>query len=343
MSVLPRSLAVIREAPSVAVLLVLRATASLLPGQVAFAVARVCGLSTTLLSVRGFRTLGHMRKTFRLPFFLAFHTTWDYLARPYTDFVLFRRILDGREDISKWSIIEENADAVKKLRGSDAPFIVATAHFAREATVTLYTPWIVPGRLKALVVPLPAFSWRPSVLRTRLQFGQMLQIIRHINPGAECVYTGSELKPIALVHSLLQPGTRAIIHLDATVGPNELGSFSSPFAGHGQLAFAVGTARLARLAHCPIIPCVPRVVKHRQIELQWGEPVLPHPTKESKQDDASVTSELLGFFEVAIGERPSQYVLPIGEDRRWEPDRIRWSDAEDPKPTSGASCVPKAR
>jgi hypothetical protein len=44
------------------------------------------------------------------------------------------------------------------------------------------------------------------------------------------------------------------------------------------------------------------------------------------ENDLKVMDELLDLLEVAVGERPTQYIYEIGGCRRWNPQNRRWED-----------------
>ena len=45
------------------------------------------------------------------------------------------------------------------------------------------------------------------------------------------------------------------------------------------------------------------------------------------QQDIDVTQQVLDVIESEVGERPCDYVLDIGGERRWDPETHSWRDA----------------
>jgi lauroyl/myristoyl acyltransferase len=89
--------------------------------------------------------------------------------------------------------------------------------------------------------------------------------------------------------------------------------------------FSVGTAALSRLAQCPIVACAGYIEKNGTVVLHWG-PVIAPPQRKDEGADVRVTDTILDFLEDAVGRRPTQYVLYIGEERQWNPVLQSWGD-----------------
>jgi hypothetical protein len=62
--------------------------------------------------------------------------------------------------------------------------------------------------------------------------------------------------------------------------------------------------------------------------LEWSTPI-PAPERNDDGADARITNEVLDTLERAIGLRPGQYVLAIGEQRRWNETTKCWVDLAD--------------
>jgi hypothetical protein len=100
--------------------------------------------------------------------------------------------------------------------------------------------------------------------------------------------------------------------------------------------FALGTARLSRLSQRPIVVCVPFLDEAGRTVLEWSLPI-PAPARDDDGADARITNDILDILERAIGLRPGQYVLAIGEQRRWSETAKCWVDlAERPILQSGS-------
>jgi lauroyl/myristoyl acyltransferase len=138
-----------------------------------------------------------------------------------------------------------------------------------------------------------------------------------------------------LLEHLKQPGNLVIIAVDAPWPADRPGSFERPFAGHENQSFATGASRLARLAQCPIVTCVSYLEDDGRIVLEWDEPVPPPPAAD-RSADVRVTSGLLDTIERAVGRRPTQYVLKIGDDRQWDPTTEQWKPVRSAEVETGA-------
>lgn len=254
----------------------------------------------------------------------------EYLAQPFYAFVVIRRMLRGREQAASWNIEEENSQEVCRLREDGQSFIVASGHFARHAFLALYQRKITTGPLLASAGPLPDFKWKPSTIRVRVQFGQLLRAIRLVRPDAEFMYAGANgtgRKPSdgplgRYLDHFKSRGATAIISADA-FWSGKGGSVVRPFTGHLSHTFATGAARLGRLVQCPVIPCVPYLRSDGTIVLKWGA-MIPPPHQASKDIDIQNTNTILEFLETEVGLRPTQYVLYIGDSRCWNPMLKRW-------------------
>jgi hypothetical protein len=94
--------------------------------------------------------------------------------------------------------------------------------------------------------------------------------------------------------------------------------------------FSLGPAALSRLAQVPIVPVATYIDEDGTMGLEWGS-VIPPPRRHDAKADLNTANQILDFLENAIGRRPCQYVLYIGEERSWDPEREVWSlraDAE---------------
>jgi lauroyl/myristoyl acyltransferase len=120
-----------------------------------------------------------------------------------------------------------------------------------------------------------------------------------------------------------------IIATDAAWHGDKTGAHTRPFAAFAAQSFALGTARLARLSQRPIVACVPFFDGDRRVVMEWS-PVIAPPAREDAAADARVTDEILDWIERRIGERPGQYVLSFGQDRRWSAVAQCWVGDEPP-------------
>jgi lauroyl/myristoyl acyltransferase len=298
--------------------LILYPSAYILPRKFAVGIADV--LSMLLLISPGSIVNAYlqMRCGFGKGWLGSLALAYKWLRQPFRDFVLFHRIINRREALSNWNIVEKNVEAVKTLRESGEPYVVATGHFLREAILSVGTPKI-PGHPILLVAEMPERVRSLYELRIRIQFGALLKAASYLEKETDIVSTGiSSYKKI--LGALREKGNVLLIHIDVPWWAVRSGSFPRPFAGHQSLAFSTGAVRLARLAQCPVVSCTYYVEDDGTVVLGWGSPICP----KKAADDVRITNALLNDLEIAIGERPTQYILNIGRGRRWNSDKKCW-------------------
>ena len=267
--------------------------------------------------------LATMRKAFGMGDAEAKRSAREYLAQPFYTFVVFHRILHRRERPNDWTVEERNDQDVVQLRESGRPFIVATGHFRRESFLALYTPRICPGNLAGLFAPVAAPSLHPHNIRERVHFGQILKAIQQSRPDLTFVYAGGAVKK--LLKHVVQPGSQAIVAADAFWKTTGSSTHTRPFAGMRARSFSVGCAVLSRLAQCPIVACTTYLETDGTVVVEWGRVIAP-PQREDEGADSRITDEILDLLEIAVGRQPTQYVLYIGEERRWNSGNQSWED-----------------
>jgi len=260
-----------------------------------------------------------------------------WLTRPFTDYVIFRRILAGREKTGRWPIEHRGLEKCQVLFEPDQSVIVATGHFARYPLISLYFPEIISKKLSAVVAALDRRSKDPTALRLRLQFGQMMDVLKYVrHDDIELVEVGIPGAATRLLHRLQEPGNLVVMAVDPPWPTDRPGSFERAFAGHLSQGFATGAARLSRLAQCPIVTCIPYLEEDGRIVFDWSEPI-PPARSEDRGADAQVTNGILDSIERAVGLRPTQYVLKIGHQRRWDPTSESWRPVDASSGQAGAS------
>lgn len=304
---------------------VLRPAARLLPRKSALAIARFCGSVMLRMPSSGRPALATMQKAFFMEGEEAQTSAREYLAQPFCSFVIFERILHGRENVDSWTVEERNGQDVAKLRESGRSFIVATGHFRRESHVAIFMPRFCPGDLVTVALSVPPRSLHPGSMRTRVQFGQFSKVHGHIRPGHEFVYVGGALKK--LLKHLERPNCQVVVSVDAFWRQTDPSAHARPFAGMRARPFSIGSATLSRLAQCPIVGCATYVAKDGTVVVEWG-PVIWPAQRENEAADLLNANIILDFLEGAIGRRPSQYTLYIGEERRWNPRLQIWEDSQ---------------
>lgn len=251
-----------------------------------------------------------------------------WLTQPFRDFVVLRHILYGREHPSDWQFVEKTDKAVEAIRRSGKSFILATGHFSREPMMLLYLKRVLPGYLFQIANPLPGNNKGIYNKRMMLQFGTTLETVKYLRPDdLEIVTIGSGSDVYRkIINCLKNPGNIVMIHIDPSWETKGSHSFNRFFAGQLNRCLSFGTARIARLAKCPIVTCIPYRENDESIILEWESPV--SILDDDPLTDIQVMNKLLEKIETAIGKRPTQYVLPIGSDRHWDRVSQCWKNPE---------------
>lgn len=308
------------EALNVAGFWIVGVAAATLPESLALGVAAGLGY-IALFSPVGLRAVRRMEAMFGSE--RAFALAHKRLARPFRDHVFMVRIANGIEDPTLWPVI---SDPPPFLNDPNASFIMATGHFSRQAAIAAYFPQTISHKLASVMAPLQKKTGsRIRDARLQAQFGAMSKALERVRAGdLHVIEVGGPRVVSQVVNHLKQPGHCIAISSDAP-WPAAKGGHARPFAGRKQQNYALGTARLARLAQCPIVSCVP-VLDEGRLILRWGAPIDP-PAPGDHSADARITDQLLDELELAIGLYPDQYVLSLGYDRRWDSVSERWVGA----------------
>lgn len=304
---------------------VLRPAADFFPRRLGLALAD--GIATILLtfSQSGVAAFREGRRAFGLGTFAALRLARRRVARPLRDYVFMRRVARGREDPQALKLVERGCEGVRQLQAEGRSYIVATAHVARQGMFGMYSPSIAPAHRVHVGAPVPARPRSLEERRAALQYEASLKALLSGHVGlVEVVYVSPEHQSPALplVRRLRKAVTAVYIHVDAPWAwrDAEKTVHERPFAGDASRTFSIGAARLAKLAKCPIVTCIPIAEDDGSIVLEWGTPIF------ASDDEAATMDLLLDTIETAIGKRPDQYVLPIGFARRWDARTQRWSD-----------------
>jgi len=334
------AVAQVSEAYRVVSLLLLRAAAAHLPSRWAMALADAVGFGLAATTI-GARTRQSMWAMFQSTGQNTDKLAREYLTRPFRDFVIARQIVEKREKPANWPIESRGEPAILKAPGQS--LIIAAGHFSRQAMSALYLPALIPKKLSTVIAALDT----PSGLRgtrLRLQLGAMAAGIRLVRQGdVDVVEIGKPGVVTGLLRRLRGQGGVVIIASDASW--EAPGGVKRAFAGHSSNTFALGTAKLSRLAQCPIVVCVPFLDRDGHVVLEWGD-LIPAPAREDEAADALVTNAILDTIERAVGRRPGQYVLPIGQGRRWSATAECWVEAADARPAASPALLapsPRAR
>ncbi|MBL8547912.1 MAG: hypothetical protein JNL81_15710 [Hyphomonadaceae bacterium] len=261
----------------------------------------------------------------------------DWLGRPFRDHVNATRVTARSERSREWTV--DMRGAPEFLDDPSQSFIMATGHFSREAMSCIYMPWILPRRLATVIAPMTQ-ARTPRGLRVRLQMREMVSGIRAMRDGdVDIAEVAGKSFLVRLLHHLREPGGVVVIASDASWGAAKGDGLTRPFAGYASQTFALGTARLARLSQTPIVTCVPFLVSDRHIIMEWSQ-VIPAPDRNDAAADVRITNEILDWIERRIGERPDQYVLSFGTERRWSSVARCWVDDDHPEASNDSAPAP---
>lgn len=311
---------------ALAMLAVLMPAADHLPAAWAYEVAEFIGVLRDVSPFGSRSTRRVLKDAFRLSDECATRAARSALAARYADFVTLRRIVRGREDLAGWRILEKNAEEVRSLRESGGSYIVATGHFRRGPQTALFMPAITPGRMLVVCGAKPPRGFSPRAIRGRTELCQMLESFRRAHQGnLDTFFIGQRF---GLLEHLRRPGSVVFVNVDP-LWQKRRSRYERPFVGHRTYSVSTGTAALARMAQCPIAPCIPYVDTDGTVVLEWGRLIRPLGGAD-KHADISITDELLDYIECAVGLRPAQYLLPIGDERRWDADTCRWKNGMEP-------------
>jgi lauroyl/myristoyl acyltransferase len=261
-----------------------------------------------------------MRKAFGKSPLHSLRLTWGWLARPLCDFVILKRLIYRRENPSEWKIIEKNVDAMDSLRESGESFIIVVGHFAKQSGLSMLSPDITPGDIVQVANAVKRIR-NLYDLRVRIQYGALLKAFPYCRKSCEVVFN-NKLSVARTLCRRLQRGNKVIIPIDGGWDKKATGSYDRAFAGHKIRTFSTGALQLAKMAHCPIICCIPTFESDGTIMLEWGFPI--QNINDGKTNDINAMNQLFEMLEIAIGERPTEYILGIGGDRRWNSERKQW-------------------
>lgn len=230
----------------------------------------------------------------------------------------------------QWKHAEIGSEAARHIKDSGQSFIVACAHFSQQSRLGLFLPTVLPQDAHILKVmsPRPPHSLEPVALRLRFQYGQWVDVVQGMHQNCvELFFTENEAATAwfpKIWKCLQQPRNVLVIDAD-TYWANSQRVLRRDFAGLRSFSFAVGTAAIARLAQCPILPCTTFIREDGTIVIEWGTPILP-PELTDQGADARITGQLIDNIERAIGFKPEQYVLAIGASRRWNAVKDQWEE-----------------
>lgn len=301
--------------------------AYILPVEFATLIARFLSLFLLLLPYPGVSTYYDMRSAFGMNRFESVKAAWDYLSLPFRDYVMFLMVMNGREDPSKWTIIERNPEGIEQLRRSEKSFILVSGHFSQIVLLRPRLPYDHHHRFQ-VAIDIPRRINSLLDLRVRIKHGTLLEACSCCDKDSEIGIIGNDLSAATQMYmKLREPGNVVSIALDAAWDKNHIGSYERPFAGARRRWFSMGAVQLARFTGCPVIGCVLWLKTDRSLVVEWGEPF--RIAQNDLAGEVKVMNNLLNMLEVAVGKRPAQYYLTIGNERRWNSHKEQWEDLDE--------------
>jgi lauroyl/myristoyl acyltransferase len=303
---------------------VLAPAAFVLPRKLAVATAHAVSLLLLGLPEPGLRTYRKMRRAFGKGRLESMSLAWGWLTRPLSDFVVLKRLVYGRENPVEWKIVERNVENIKALRESGEPYIIAVGHFSKQPCLSAFSPNIIYGN--AIQIASPQVKRIRSLydLRIHIQYGAFLKAFSCLTRSCEFVYIKDLRTARTLYNRLRERGNVVFIPVDALWSKTSTGYYERAFAGHKSRVFSIGAAQVAQLTQCPIISCVHKMEGDGTMVLEWSKPIRLVDNDVDKAIE--VMNELLDTMEVAVGERPTQYIFEIGGERSWNSQRKRWEN-----------------
>jgi hypothetical protein len=303
---------------------ILAPAAYALPRKLALRIANTLALLLLILPIPGLHTYRQMRSAFGKGRLDSFYLAWGWLARPLSDFVILKRLVYKRENPFHWRIVEKNVEGINSLRESGESYIIVSAHCAKQPGLSMFSPDVTHANPVQIANPLPERILSLYDLRIRLQYWALLKAYSCWQRSCEFVYIKNLRAARTLYSRLSERGNVVFIPVDAPWGKTLTGSYERPFAGSKSRVFSTGAAQLAQLAKCPIISCVPLLESDGTVVLEWGEPI--RIVGSGAAGNVNAMNKLFDTLEIAVGERPTQYIFEIGCDRRWNSRSRRWED-----------------
>lgn len=244
------------------------------------------------------------------------------LAAPRRDLVILRRVRREREHPREWTVRLINAERTWEMIAAGRPFVWSEAHFAHAPDLaTVLFPELAGG--PSLFAPVPPLRLSAGALRERLQNQTMYGLWDKLRglPENRIVFTGTKGVVTTLVEEARRRGGKPNLLFDAYW--ETPAAYRRPFAGLAQRGFALGTARIARLAQCPVVFSFAAWEPDGSVRLEWG-PWIEPPAIDDDAADLAVIDRLAEAVEGVIARYPAQYLHPIGHERVWDAAMGQW-------------------
>lgn len=307
--------------------LVFRPAAFVCPEPLIWGLSYACAL-VVVLQASGRRMAQDYRCAFGVTRGAAFRMAIRTHARRFHEFALQQKAIIGWHKAFGFPVQLEADDEARRIVDGDGSFMLAMAHFERtDAYSTLVHPEVFHGRpIYAVAFKLPNFVLLPHFWRMSLQLRQLLRVSLRARPkGLEFVYLGGATEK--LVEKLRTERSIVSVNIDAHWPRGKNSSLSRPFAGASQRTYSTGSAKIARLAGAPLLLGLPVMSDDgRSVRMRVFGP-FRSTAPSAEQQDVDVTNQVLDVIEREVGERPCEYLLDIGGERRWNRREHEWFDA----------------
>lgn len=314
--------------------LIFRPAAYVMPEPFIWGLAYFCAVFVAVQS-SGRRMAQDYRAAFGVARGAALRMTLRTHARRLHEFAMQQKIILGWHDPFRLPLHIDAGEEAREIMDGSGSFMLAMAHFERnDAAASMFRPNLFHGRPYYVVAfKLPNYLFLPHLWRMGLQLRQLLRATRRARPeGLEFVYLGGATN--TLIDKLRTQRAIVSVNIDARWPRGRASSLTRPFAGAMQRTFSTGSAKLARLGHAPLLLGIPVMSDDgNAVRLRLFGPFHSH-SPSADQQDIDVTQQVLDIIEREVGERPCEYLLDIGGDRRWDPGAQRWLDAPLPATTA---------
>jgi hypothetical protein len=206
--------------------------------------------------------------------------------------LVYKRFIARHGLDAEWRFVEGNAESAHAVLSGGKPVLLVGGHFTGTAATLMWAGALGEReRLAGVSGPTPSWRLSPKVLRTRLRKGASTGLNRRLFgdnaerrlPEMPDLWSGragvwkSAPKRTSVqdrvIELLSEPSGRAAIWPDAIWEKPE--AYRRSFAGAEERGFALGAARIARLAQATVIPFVavhgPEPLTVRICSRSWSE------------------------------------------------------------------------
>lgn len=270
---------------------------------------------------------------------------WRKCSLPYIDLVYLTRSMNGNADDPRRSgshvVLSQ---AIKDHVSAGRALVVVVGHFPFSTSLAAAAH---VRKLRATLGPIdaaPAIAIAATRPYARMTAGARRERLRSqtvqacaksvFGESAELVWeNGSRNAEMGfrLFRAARQPGFLCLITLDAPW--DSARSIREPFAGWTSFPISTNVARLATAASAGVTLALPRRRGRDEYTVALGEVYLPEEFASAEE----MTDFLARQLERHIGYNPTEYLLSVGTDRRWDALAGGWVSTNG-RPESGESA-----